>query len=278
MQRIRIYRMTFNFEKKSIILKEGQRAYFSSDYHLGVPSHGKSLEREKLIISWLESIEHDAQVIFLVGDIFDFWFEYNHAVPKGFVRLLGKLAQLSDKGIELIIFTGNHDMWMSGYLTEEIGAQIFRNPVHYEFVNHRGISHNILVGHGDGLGPGDNVYKFLKKVFENSFFKLIFCLVHPDVGIWIAKEWSKRSRIANVNKGEERFLGEDREWLLQYCKEVEESQHFDYYIFGHRHLPLNLNVNDRSRYINLGEWVSQQTFAIYDGTSLELQKYSPITK
>jgi len=269
--------MNFNFEKKSIKLKEGLRVYFSSDYHLGVPSHEKSMVREKLIISWLESIEHDAQVIFLVGDIFDFWFEYNHAVPKGFVRLLGKLAQLSDKGIELIIFTGNHDMWMSGYLTEEIGAQIFRNPVHYEFANRNGISHNMLVGHGDGLGPGDDFYKFLKKVFENSFFKLIFRLVHPDIGIWIAKEWSKRSRIANVNKGEERFLGEDREWLLQYCKDVEKSQHFDYYIFGHRHLPLDLNVNDRSRYINLGEWVSQQTFAIYDGSNLTLQKYSPIT-
>ena len=278
MRHIRIHRMNLNFDKKTISLTEDKRVYFSSDYHLGVPSHGKSLEREKWIITWLESIEQDAQAIFLVGDIFDFWFEYNHAVPKGFVRLLGKLAQLSDKGIELIIFTGNHDMWMSGYLTEEIGAQIYRNPVHYQLIDHKNISHDFLVGHGDGLGPGDHVYKFLKKVFENSFFKLIFRLVHPDVGIWIAKEWSKRSRLANVNKGEERFLGEDREWLLQYCREVETSQHFDYYIFGHRHLPLDLKVNDRSRYVNLGEWVTQQTFAVYDGSDLKLQKFNPITQ
>ena len=274
MPRISKQRMNFNFEKRSIELKEGQKAYFSSDYHLGVPTLLKSQEREKLIVKWLESIEHDAQVIFLVGDIFDFWFEYNHAVPKGFVRILGKLAQLSDRGVELIIFTGNHDMWMSGYLTEEIGAAVYRNPVHFEFKNEHNITRNILVGHGDGLGPGDRVYKVLKRIFENSFFQLIFRIVHPDVGIWIAKEWSKRSRLANVNKGEERFMGEDREWLLQYCKEVERSRHFDYYIFGHRHLTLNLKVNEISRYINLGEWVTQQTFARFDGTDLQLEKFS----
>lgn len=266
--------MSFNFEKKSVVLKEGKKAYFSSDYHLGVPSFDKSLEREKLIVRWLESIEHDAQIIFLVGDIFDFWFEYNHAVPKGFVRLLGKLAQLSDNGVKLVIFTGNHDMWMSGYLTQEIGAEIYRNPVHFEFLNAVGNSQRILVGHGDGLGPGDNTYKFLKRIFENSFFQTIFRLVHPDVGIWIAKEWSKRSRIANVNKGEERFLGEEHEWLFQYCLEVEKEQHFDFYIFGHRHLTLDLRVNERSRYINLGEWVSQQTFATYDGNEMEVKRFS----
>lgn len=268
--------MHLSFEKKLIVLKEGQKAYFSSDYHLGVPSSEKSLDREKLIVNWLKSIESDAQIIFLVGDIFDFWFEYGHVVPKGFVRLLGKLAELSDKGIKLIIFTGNHDMWMSGYLTQEIGADIYRNPVHFEFITKSGTNHNILVGHGDGLGPGDKTYKFLKRIFENAFFQAIFRFVHPDVGIWIAKEWSKRSRIANVNKGEERFLGEEHEWLFQYCLEVEKQQHFDFYIFGHRHLTLDLKVNGQSRYINLGEWVSQQTFAAYDGTGIEVKKFLPI--
>jgi len=266
--------MNFNFEKRSILLQAGRHAYFSSDYHLGVPSFEKSLAREKIIISWLESIEHDAQVIFLVGDIFDFWYEYKHTIPKGFVRILGKLAQLSDRGIELIIFTGNHDMWMFGYLKEELGAKIFRNPVHFEFSNSSGILQQVLVGHGDGLGPGDKTYKFLKKVFENSFFQLIFRLVHPDVGIWIAKTWSNRSKVVNANKEEQRFLGEDREWLFQYCLEVEQSQHFDYYIFGHRHLPLDLQVNDKSRYINLGEWITQQTFAKYDGINVQLKKFS----
>ncbi|MCE7044367.1 UDP-2,3-diacylglucosamine diphosphatase [Dyadobacter sp. CY312] len=265
--------MNFHFEKKTILLKEGQKAYFSSDYHLGVPSITKSQEREKLIVRWIESIEHDAQILFLVGDIFDFWFEYNHAVPKGFVRLLGKLAQLTDRGVELVIFTGNHDMWMSGYLTEELGASIHRNPVHFEFVNHQGFTSQVLVGHGDGLGPGDKTYKFLKRIFENSFFQFIFRIVHPDVGIWIAKEWSKRSRLANVNKGEERFMGEDKEWLLQYCKEVEKQRHYDFYIFGHRHLTLDLKVAENSRYINLGEWVTLQTFAAFDGVQLALTKF-----
>ncbi len=266
--------MSYQFEKKTIILKEGQKAYFSSDYHLGVPSLSKSQEREKLIVRFLESIEHDAQVIFLVGDIFDFWFEYHQAVPKGFVRLLGKLAQLADRGIELVIFTGNHDMWMSGYLRDELGATVYRNPVHFEFVDHKGAASQLLVGHGDGLGPGDKTYKVLKQVFENSFFQSVFRFVHPDVGIWIAKEWSKRSRLANINKGEERFMGEDKEWLLHYCKEVERQQHFDYYIFGHRHLTLDLRVADNSRYINLGEWVTQQTYASYDGTLLNLLKFN----
>ncbi|MCE7066433.1 UDP-2,3-diacylglucosamine diphosphatase [Dyadobacter sp. CY326] len=265
--------MNFIFEKKTILLQDGRRAYFSSDYHLGVPSAPQSREREKLIVSWLNAIEHDAQVIFLVGDIFDFWFEYNRAIPKGFVRLLGKLAELSDKGIEIIIFTGNHDMWMSGYLTDEIGAPIFRNPVSFTFNSSQG-SKTMLIGHGDGLGPGDSTYKFLKKVFENPFFQSVFRIVHPDVGMWIAQEWSKRSRIANVNKGEERFMGEDHEWLLQYCREVEHAQHHDYYVFGHRHLVLDLPVNAGARYINLGEWVTQQHYAAFDGQNITLQKFT----
>ena len=265
--------MNFNFEKKSVVLREGRRAYFSSDYHLGVPSGETSRLREQKIVRWLESIKHDAQVIFLVGDIFDFWFEYTHAVPKGSIRLLGKLAELADSGIDIIIFTGNHDMWMSGYLTEELGAPVYRNPVEFEIKNSDGRTSTLLVGHGDGLGPGDKIYKILKQVFENSFFQAVFRFVHPDVGIWIAKEWSKRSRRANVNKGEEKFMGEDREWLLTFCKEVENHRHHDYYIFGHRHLVLDLAVSENSRYINLGEWVSQQYYASYDGEKLELVKF-----
>ena len=188
------------------------------------------------------------------------------------MRLLGKLAELADSGIELIIFTGNHDMWMSGYLHEEVQATIYRNPVRFVFNSNDGTK-SILVGHGDGLGPGDSTYKFLKQVFENSFFQSIFRIVHPDLGIWIATEWSKRSRIANVNKGEERFLGEDKEWLLIYCKEVEAENHHDFYIFGHRHLTLDLQVSSQSRYINLGEWVTQQHYAVFNGREVILRQF-----
>jgi len=268
--------MNFNFETKSKSLREGHRVYFSSDFHLGVPSVEKSRDRERLIVQWLESIEHDAQIIFLVGDIFDFWFEYGHVIPKGFTRLLGKLAQLSDRGIELILFTGNHDMWMFGYLKDEIGATIYRNPVNFELTDCIGNKKSILVGHGDGLGPGDGVYKMLKRIFENRFFQGVFRIVHPDVGMWIASEWSKRSRIANINKGEEQFMGDDHEWLLIYCKEVEKEQHHDFYIFGHRHLMLDLTVNERSRYINLGEWVTKQAhqaYAVFDGETVKLNQF-----
>lgn len=265
--------MKFHFEKKTIVLKEGRKVYFSSDYHLGVPSLDKSQERERLIVKFLDAISADAQVVFLVGDIFDFWFEYHHAVPKGFIRVLGKLAELADRGIELVVFTGNHDMWMFGYLKEELGATIYRNPVHFEVIDHRNETTQLLVGHGDGLGPGDGTYKFLKRVFENSFFQFIFRIVHPDIGIGIARAWSRRSRLANTSKGEERFMGEEREWLLHYCKELEQQQHFDYYIFGHRHLTLDLPVAPGSRYINLGEWVTQQTFAAYDGAHLSLSRF-----
>ena len=246
--------------------------YFASDFHLGTPNYADSRAREQLIVSWLNFIEPTCSELFLIGDIFDFWFEYGHVVPKGFVRILGKLAELSDNGIELIIFTGNHDMWMFGYLKSELNASIYRNPVEFEVVS-GAATRSFLIGHGDGLGPGDQVYKLLKRIFANSFFQLLFRIVHPDVGMWIATEWSKKSRIANVNKGEERFMGEDKEWLLHYCKHVEAVRHHDFYVFGHRHLPLDLRVNVNSRYVNLGEWVTQQTFAEFDGQDLLLKVF-----
>ena len=262
--------MTITFLTDHIELKQGKRAYFSSDFHLGAPSPEASRVRERTIVHWLESIRYDAQVIFLVGDIFDFWFEYKHAVPKGFIRLLGKLAELSDDGIELIFFTGNHDMWMADYFTTELGAAIHRTPIRYIFSTVRGTQRTILVGHGDGLGPGDHVYKGLKKVFENSLARWTFRQLHPDVGLRIANTWSRHSRISNTKKGEETFKGEEQEWLYLYCREVEAVSPHDFYIFGHRHLPLDLQVGPTSRYINLGEWVNQQTYAVFNGDDVEL--------
>jgi UDP-2,3-diacylglucosamine hydrolase len=260
---------------QSIRLRAGKRLYFSSDFHLGAPDAQSSREREKRIVQWLEQIRSDAQVVFLVGDIFDFWFEYKQAVPKGFVRLLGKLAELADEGIQLIIFTGNHDMWMSDYLTHELPAEVHRNPVRYEVRTEAGQEHTLLVGHGDGLGPGDRVYKQLKKVFENPLARWSFRQLHPDLGIRLATGWSRRSRASNLQKGEEQFMGKEREWLYQYCLATENFQHHDYYIFGHRHLPLDLPVNANSRYINLGEWIRHQTYAVFDGTTVELSTFRP---
>jgi UDP-2,3-diacylglucosamine hydrolase len=262
------------FPTESIQLKPDKKIYFSSDFHLGAPNAEASRVREQTIVRWLENIRHDAQMIFLVGDIFDFWFEYKHAVPKGFIRLLGKLAELSDEGIELIFFTGNHDMWMADYFTTELGAAIHRNPIRYIFRTIEGTERTILVGHGDGLGPGDHVYKGLKKVFENPLARWTFRQLHPDVGLRIASGWSRHSRISNQRKGEETFKGEEQEWLFHYCRDVEAVISHDFYVFGHRHLPLDLKVGPTSRYINLGEWVNQQTYAVFDGKALELKEWS----
>jgi len=255
---------------ETIPLAWGRKAYFASDFHLGTPTPEQSLARERAIVAWLDTIRQDAAVIFLVGDVFDFWFEYKRSIPKGFIRLQGKLAELTDAGMRIVLFTGNHDMWMDNYFTQELGIPVYRAPRTYELAGKR-----FLIGHGDGLGPGDYTYKKLKRVFESRLARRLFRYIHPDLGIGIAQAWSRRSRISNQEKGEEHFLGEDREWLMQYCREVEAKTHHDYYIFGHRHLPLDLAVNQHSRYVNLGEWVSAKTYAVFDGKNLELKKWQP---
>ena len=250
----------------NIELPEGRKIYFASDFHLGAPNRQKSLEREKKVVRWLESIQKDAHMLFLMGDLFDFWFEYKHAVPKGGVRLQGKLAEMSDKGLPIFIFSGNHDMWMRDYFPEEFGIPVFHQPMDIK-VN----ATRFLIGHGDGLGPGDRRYKLLKKVFRNPLSNWLFGKVHPDLGIGIANAWSKTSRAGNMEK-DSRFLGDD-EWLYAYCKEEERKKHRDYYVFGHRHLPLELEAGKGSTYINLGEWLSHYTYGVFDGQKLLIKSY-----
>jgi UDP-2,3-diacylglucosamine hydrolase len=247
----------------------GKKIYFASDFHLGVPDHASSVQREKKIVAWLESISVDAHSIYLLGDIFDFWFEYRHAVPKGHIRLLGKLAELRDAGIPIVFFTGNHDMWMFDYFEQELSIPIYRDPQILVAAGKR-----FLIGHGDGLGPGDKTYKILKKFFNSKVCQWLFARIHPNLGIAIANRWSRNSRISN-NKKEEKFHGEEGEFLMVYCREMEKTNHHDFYIFGHRHLPLDLRINESSRYINLGEWVNYTTYAVFDGTSVELKSFTP---
>ena len=252
----------------TIVLPPDRKVYFASDFHLGTPSPEKSLEREQAVVAWLDAAKADAAAIFLVGDVFDFWFEYKKAIPKGFIRFQGKLAELTDAGLPIILFSGNHDMWMADYFTHELGIPVFREPRAYLLGDKQ-----FYIGHGDGLGPGDFTYKQLKKVFEHRLARQLFRWLHPDLGIGLAHAWSRRSRISNNEKGEDLFLGEDREWLYQYCVEVEQRQHHDYYIFGHRHLPLDLTVGPDSRYVNLGEWVKARTYAVFDGKTVKLTKF-----
>ncbi len=243
----------------------GKKIYFISDFHLGAPDKVKSLEREKRIVRWLEMVRKDASEIYLMGDVFDFWFEYKHAVPKGYVRLLGKLAELSDQGITLHYFTGNHDMWVFDYLPKEIGVTVYREPVS-RVINNK----HFYIGHGDGLGPGDHGYKFIKKVFANRFCQWLFARLHPNFGIPLAHYFSRKSRVA-TGTTDEKFLGEEKEWLVVYSKELLQKKHYDYLIFGHRHLPLDIKVGDQSRYVNLGEWLNYNTYGVFDGETLKLE-------
>jgi UDP-2,3-diacylglucosamine hydrolase len=252
----------------TITLPQNKKIYFASDFHLGVPNAKESLVREKRIVRWLDSIKHDAHSVYLMGDIFDFWFEYKHAIPKGFIRLQGKLAEFTDAGIPVIFFTGNHDMWMFDYFTKELNISIYREPLLLNINNQK-----ILIGHGDGLGPGDTTYKILKWFFNSKLCQWLFGWLHPNLGMGIAHLWSRKSRISN-NKREEKFNGEENEFLLTYCKQLEQTQHHDFYIFGHRHLPLDLNVAKSSRYINLGEWVNFNTYAEYDGKDVQLKTFN----
>jgi len=244
------------------------KTYFASDFHLGVPRHAESLKREKKITSWLDEIKEDAKSIYLLGDIFDFWFEYKAVVPKGFVRLLGKLAELSDSGTNIFIIKGNHDLWMHDYLPKEVGVQIIKDKT---ILNENG--KKIFLAHGDGLGPGDFGYKIIKKVFANKVCQWLFSRLHPNFGFSIAQFWSKRSRIEN-NKNDEHFLGEEKEWLVSYCKEKQKENPMDYYIFGHRHLPLEIEIDIKAKYINLGDWVNHNSYAVFDGESVMLEYFN----
>ncbi len=241
--------------------------YFASDFHLGVPTYEESRKREDRIVRWLSSIEKDAAEIYLVGDLFDFWFEYKHAIPKGFVRLQGKIAQLCDSGIPVHILIGNHDMWMFDYLPKELGVTMHREPIRKQYNGKE-----FLIGHGDGLGPGDHGYKFIKKVFENPLCQWLFARIHPNFGIGMANFWSGRSRKAN-RELDEKFLGEDKEFLVVYSKEYLKKEHIDYFVFGHRHLPLEIEVGENSMYINLGEWINYNTYGVFDGDEFKLEKF-----
>jgi len=248
-------------------MSEQKKIYFISDFHLGAPDAATSLVREKKIVRFLDEVKHEAAEIFIVGDLFDFWYEYKKVVPKGYVRILGKMAELTDAGILIHFFTGNHDMWMRDYFQKELGTKVYFEPAEFSYSGKK-----FLVGHGDGLGPGDKGYKFIKKIFRNRFCQWLFGILPPRTGIGLADYFSSKSR-AKTGKTDEVFLGEEKEWLVIYSKQLLEQKHIDYFIFGHRHLPLDIKLKDNSRYINLGDWIQFFSYAVFDGTDISLQYY-----
>lgn len=255
---------------KEINLKAGKKIYFASDFHLGAPDHAGSLIREKKICKWLNSIQPDAQVVFLMGDLFDFWFEYKELVPKGFSRFLGTLANMSDNGVEIVVFRGNHDMWMLDFLKNECNATIISDELKVK-INDQ----TFYLAHGDGLGPGDKGYKFLKKVFRSPISVFLFRYVVPaDLGMrlgkaWASHSWQKHQKLDDVYV----FESKEKEFLYQFCVEQETIQHHDYYVFGHRHYALDIPVKEHSRYINLGDWIRFFTYAEFDGQHMQFKVF-----
>jgi len=248
-------------------IPHGKKIYFSSDNHLGAPTYADSLPREKKFVRWLDTIKEDAAAIFLLGDLFDFWFEYKTVVPKGFVRVLGKLAEISDSGIPIYFFVGNHDLWMHDYFEKELNIPVYHDPKEFVFNEKQ-----FFIGHGDGKGPGDKGYKRMKKVFTNPFSKWLYRWLHPDWGVPIAQHLSVKNKLIS-GEDDKAFLGEENEWLAQYARRKLESKHYDYFIFGHRHLPMTISLNEQSTYYNLGDWITQYNYGVFDGTTFELKKF-----
>lgn len=243
------------------------KIYFASDQHLGAPTQEKSFPREKKFVAWLDEVKKDADAIFLLGDLFDFWFEYKTVVPKGFVRVLGKLAEIRDSGTPIYFFVGNHDLWMHDYFEKELDIPVYHKPKEFTFNDKV-----FLIGHGDGLGPGDKGYKRMKKVFTNPFSKWLFRWFHPDLGVKLAQYLSVKNKLISGDS-DVRFLGEDNEWLVLYSKRKLETKHYDYFVFGHRHLPMTIDLGQNSTYINLGDWIGYFTYGVFDGEKFELKEY-----
>jgi UDP-2,3-diacylglucosamine hydrolase len=242
------------------------KLYFASDFHLGSPSYTASREREARLVRWLDMIKADAAEVFLMGDVFDFWFEYRTVVPKGYIRFFGKLSELADAGIQIYFFKGNHDMWMFDYFTKEFGAIIISDQLEIERNGKKFFLH-----HGDGLGPGDHSYKFLKKFFRSGLCQWLFARIHPNFGVGLANYWSTHSRVSNEKIAA--IILARQEYLVTFCRDQLQKQYYDYLVFGHRHKPLDIDMGGGSRYINLGEWINAHSYAEFDGEQMTLKYF-----
>jgi len=255
----------------SITTSENKKIYFASDQHFGAPTPEASFPREKKFVAWLDEVKKDAEAIFLLGDLFDFWFEYKTVVPKGFVRVLGKLAEIKDAGIPIYFFIGNHDLWMDDYFEKELNIPVYHEPQEFLINNKK-----FLIGHGDGLGPGDFGYKRMKKVFTFPLFKWMFRWLHPDLGVSLGHYMSVKNKLISGDE-DAKYLGDDNEWLVQYCKEKLTEKQYDYFVFGHRHLPLEIKLQENSMYINLGDWIQYFTYGEFNDSEFKLLKFNDNT-
>ena len=245
-----------------------KKTYFISDLHLGAPALNNNAEREKLFVNWLDEKGEDAESIFLLGDIFDFWYEYKKVVPRGFVRTLGKIAELTDKGVHVHYFTGNHDIWVNDYFPVELGIIIHREPMVLEIGNK-----TFFLGHGDGLDPKEKGYLFLKRMFTSKTAQFMFSQLHPNIALWFGHQWAKKSRIS---KGTEPEIcnDPDNEPAVKFAREYIKNEHIDYFLFGHRHILTEKKIEQNSTVFFLGEWFNFFSYAVFDGNNVELRKYN----
>lgn len=231
------------------------KIYFITDSHLGSGCNSRS--RELQLCRLLDSIKADCKTLMLLGDIFDFWFTYKYLVPRGHVRLLGKLAELADSGVEIHFFIGNHDMWVFDYLTEEFGAIVHDDPVEMEFYGK-----HFLIGHGDGLGHTDRWFDFVRIFFRSRFCHKLFKMLPSAFTFGIAHRWSDGNKRKHAKKDMLHYLGDDREGIVIYCKQRLEKEHFDYCVFGHRHTPLVRDLGSGCTYVNVGDWLHNRNYAV----------------
>lgn len=251
---------------RDITLKSGKKIYFASDFHFGIPDYRATREREVRVCRWLDTVKSDAQQLFLLGDLFDSWMEYKKVVPKGNVRFLGKLAEMADAGVEILIFTGNHDLWMHGYFEQELGAAVYKAPQTFRLDGR--VFH---LGHGDGVSPAEGVYRIMKAVFHHPLSQFIYRQLHPDVGLRLADFFS---RLGPKHKYQDlEMKNHEQEHQIQYALQVLKQQPVDYFIFGHRHIPCSLELHQGVHFINLGDWISYDTYAVFDGSETRLVKY-----
>ncbi|MFM1913629.1 MAG: UDP-2,3-diacylglucosamine diphosphatase [Bacteroidota bacterium] len=243
---------------ENISLEQGKSIYFVSDFHLGFPSYIQSQEKEKKIVSWLSSIQDHTSHLFILGDAFDFWFEYDKVVPKGFIRFLGKLAELADKGIHIHFFVGNHDLWLKDYLSSEMKIKIYHKPENFT-IQMDGKNHIIQVGHGDGLGFDNRSFKILRAIYLNKIAQRFFKLLHPDLGIKLAHYWSntRKYSLMKANSAWEKFDPE-HDYIIKYIRHsIQTNPSIQTYIFGHRHALIDYDCGQGIKYFNLGDWIME---------------------
>lgn len=259
--------MSDNF--KSCMLMNNKYVYFLSDAHLGSWALTHKRTQERRLVRFLDSIKHKAAAVYLLGDMFDFWYEYRFVVPKGYTRFLGKLSELTDMGVEVHFFTGNHDIWTYGYLERECGVVVHTQPLTTEIYDRI-----FYLAHGDGLGDPDRKFRFIRRVFHNRFCQRLFSSLHPRWGLWLGLTWAKHSRLKRAEGKEPPYMGEDREFLVLFTKQYMKSHpDIDYFIYGHRHIELDLMLSRKSRMMILGDWISQFTYAVFDGEHMFLEEY-----